>query len=1766
MKNKKAKKKKHKLIGSLILAVFNVSFLLFPIFVKAADPEFVVGQLFFWTPTGRQHYTTDPNPVDYSQIYAYRSNVYAAPEWNYGMFTDDRVSFTPADSIYPAFFACDPGSSFWDAPLYADEDVAMIAAETKNGQFGWTGNTWVGGGSMVIQGVPMISPNQEIPFADIVMEPIPTPALSTANENSITIGWQGLWDNDQGASSGTSNNSIYGYQVYKSTDGGSFSKISGAVISQSAGSNLTYADTDVSAGHTYQYKLSVLFKWEAKPTTPYWETTSQGPASVSLNVVTPEPDRLALTASSWTATAGQNSVIITVETRNSSGDVSVVLSDTTIDLTSTSSGTHKFYSVSSNACTSTEITSLPIAIGSSSAQFCYYDEKTSGPTWTITAHKSSPVTPSWTDGTHTFTITPASFGSFSLSLATPQRNRQAFTGTNTLTALDTFGNVKTNFQASLNNVTFSVSPTDGTISGLRGTNSNVLNQDSDFSSGVANLANKLTFSGTTGSHTFTATSADSKTTTATVNILGGAVSSFDFSLTSPQVMDTAFSSTNTLTAKDADGNVITDFDASINNVTITESVGGGIVSGLGSGANNVLNQAGDFSSGVADLSGKMTYGGLAGSRIFTAASGSASSNSNTVTFGPGAFAKFGLAFNSPQKNDEFFTSAAISAQDIYGNVVTSYDASAVGNDVTIASSGATMTISGGSAVLNQAESFVSGTADLSGILKYTGPMGTRSITVTNTTGRTGSVNITITAGDVASVKITNASGGSATEIGNTIMNVDSPLSLWATEYDVSGNFAGNSTAGHWTVTGFDATDTYSQVDVTNATNISFAPRKAPQSGTISFDSGTGMTDSTGTITVNPGAAKNFVIVVPTTAQVGTNFTNVQITANDQYGNLATEYTGSQTLTLSGPGNGPESGTPTSSVTASFTSGQASSTSAITLVKAETVKITLTQGLVSGQSSDVAVSAGDPAHLHAVSPTPVTAGVSFNLTSITAHDAYGNVATAYSGSKTIAYTGPVTSSSGDSPIYTASVDFTSGVSTTTLVTSLFTRETVIIHLDDGTINGDSNSIAVNASDTAASIEYISGNNQTAAVNSALPSPLVVAVKDNYGNLKDGYSVTFVVTGGDGQVSSSTATTASNGRAQVIWTIGSSTGSGFNEAQAQASGLTGSPIVFNAEGTPLAASLLDITTPSEVTAGVPFNITIKAIDALGNTVTTFTGSQTVSYSGPHSSPDGTAPSYTNIVEFTNGTNNVVSTTLYNAETVTLSANIGSLNGDSLPITVKAASESEFSLLAPSTATVNLPFVVSSMRALDEYGNIATTYDGSKAVSYSGPGDSSSGNHPSYTTSVTFNNGVATTQLDTTLVKAETTKITATSGSVSGTSNSIKVIYAEPYVLTYVSGNNQEGTPGSVLDKPLVAKVMDSNGSPASGKVVIFTPSAGSGSVDATSVTVGSDGLASVDWTLGSSGNIQIITASVAGLSSTVVYVANEGNGGSVSGNRLVFTTPSQKISPNISSGTITVCLQDVLGNNITASSDTKVNLSSNSTTGKFAQSATGSWDKTYSTISSGESCINFYYQDSTSGLITLTASSNDIISGNQSVYIESNSSGSKSDDNDDDNDEDDNDDDDDGETTNITKKIINEGDTNNYYTFIINNYYYNSTSNEDAFTNSEGKETVSIEAASVPSILSPRNSSLVLGTDEGVTVSGTAVPNKTVLIMADNKVIGSATSDRKGNWKTNISLEKIGKKDATLAAKLNGTDFRSTDVNFQIKDNLNWIQKIIKLIEK
>ena len=80
----------------------------------------------------------------------------------------------------------------------------------------------------------------------------------------------------------------------------------------------------------------------------------------------------------------------------------------------------------------------------------------------------------------------------------------------------------------------------------------------------------------------------------------------------------------------------------------------------------------------------------------------------------------------------------------------------------------------------------------------------------------------------------------------------------------------------------------------------------------------------------------------------------------------------------------------------------------------------------------------------------------------------------------------------------------------------------------------------------------------------------------------------------------------------------------------------------------------------TAGTSFNITLSAVDAANNLVTTYAGSKTVSYSGPANAPGGTSPTYTTTVTFANGQATGVATTLVNAAATTITPTISGLTG--------------------------------------------------------------------------------------------------------------------------------------------------------------------------------------------------------------------------------------------------------------------------------------------------------------------------------------------------------------------------------------------------------------------------------------------------------------------------------------------------------------------------
>lgn len=75
---------------------------------------------------------------------------------------------------------------------------------------------------------------------------------------------------------------------------------------------------------------------------------------------------------------------------------------------------------------------------------------------------------------------------------------------------------------------------------------------------------------------------------------------------------------------------------------------------------------------------------------------------------------------------------------------------------------------------------------------------------------------------------------------------------------------------------------------------------------------------------------------------------------------------------------------------------------------------------------------------------------------------------------------------------------------------------------------------------ASVNYVSGNHQSEPPNTLLPNPLVVSVKDQYGNLIAGATVSFTDNNAGGTLSSSSVVTNGSGRASVTYITGSRAG--------------------------------------------------------------------------------------------------------------------------------------------------------------------------------------------------------------------------------------------------------------------------------------------------------------------------------------------------------------------------------------------------------------------------------------------------------------------------------------------------------------------------------------------------------------------------------------------------------------------------------------------------
>ncbi len=427
-----------------------------------------------------------------------------------------------------------------------------------------------------------------------------------------------------------------------------------------------------------------------------------------------------------------------------------------------------------------------------------------------------------------------------------------------------------------------------------------------------------------------------------------------------------------------------------------------------------------------------------------------------------------------------------------------------------------------------------------------------------------------------------------------------------------------------------------------------------------------------------GAPTHFQLEATSTTPTAGEADSITIVAKDASNNTVGTYSGAKTLSWSGAASSPSGHAPeypAGATSVTFTKGVGKATG-IKLYDAASTVLTVEEGSsLEGTVGVLAVKAAATKKLTLTAPSEATVGNAFNVT-LTATDEYGNPTVTYAGVKTLAWSGAASSPSGHAPEYPATattVTFTNGVGTASEIDLYDASAAVTLTVKEGAVVKGSASIAVKAAG-AKELNFATIAEQTAG--SSFNATLTA--HDEYGNTATGYAGAKALAWSGPASSPSGHTPEYTATATTVTFtngVGKATGIKLFDVQSTAlkvtdgtiEGISGSFVVKTG-----ATKKFNVPAPSEVEAGLAFNLTLTATDEWGNIATGYTGAKTLTWSGPASSPGGTAPEYptsATAVTFSEGVGTASTIKLYDAQSTALKAKEGSAEGTSASITVTA-----------------------------------------------------------------------------------------------------------------------------------------------------------------------------------------------------------------------------------------------------------------------------------------------------------------------------------------------------------------------------------------------------------------------------------------------------------------------------------------------------------------
>ena len=831
-----------------------------------------------------------------------------------------------------------------------------------------------------------------------------------------------------------------------------------------------------------------------------------------------------------------------------------------------------------------------------------------------------------------------------------------------------------------------------------------------FVAGVASFSGPfLNKPGTGYTLTFTSTPTLTATTATTpaFSVVAAAPTKLVSSTTLPTTAGAAIGGAGgvVIQVQDANSNVVTNFSG---NMTIAL---GGTTAGAVLGGTLTVPVV----NGVATFTGLTLNKAFASYTLVATVSSVPSLTLTTGTFAitPGAAAQ--VVVTTPPA-PSIATSAAFgliaTIEDAFGNVASS--TASVGLSILSGPTGGTL---GGTA--NAAAA--AGVATFSGL--NLSPAGTYILGVTSTgltstatapivVSATGATKLTVTtpttpmvAGTPFTVTVTAQSSTSTTDT-----NFNGDVTLTATGPGaLSGTTTVQAVAGVATFTGLT-------LDTSSATTYTLT---ASTLGT------TPLSAATGAITVNPATATQLSVTTqPTSPQVAGTAFGLTVTALDQFGNTASSFTGTVTLSLTGglnPGNATIGGATAAAVAgvATFTgvtlnrpgTGYTLNASSGTLNVAQTSAITVNTGTASKL-----VVTGQP--LSSVSAGSSIGGVGGVV--VVAEDSSGNVATGFTGTVTLTSTPTLTLTGASTAAAVA------GVATfTTVSLGQFGTGDTLTAAATGLTSATTSAFNVTASKLVVTTSPVSP--VTAGTTFG---PVVVMAEDVSGNTDTNYTgnVTIALTtnpAGTGTLGGTLTVAAVKGVATFpAQSLSLNTpASGYVITATSGSLTAGVSTAFNVNAA--AAKQLVVTTqpPATVAAGTPVGgavgIVVQSEDPFGNVVApSGTPPPTVTLAVA-SGPSGGKITGTTMQSLSSGVATFVGLTFNIAGSYTLQAttNVAGVTLPAIsPIAVTAAPATQLVVLTtaepPSSVALGGGFGLTVV-AEDANGNQDLTFNGPVTV---------------------------------------------------------------------------------------------------------------------------------------------------------------------------------------------------------------------------------------------------------------------------------------------------------------------------------------------------------------------------------------------------------------------------------------------------------------------